>query len=129
MLTRRTFSLALVALSTGARAKPSQRMRIVVPYPPGGPLDVSARAIADAVQPVLGTVVVENRPGAGGNRSYRIVSWYGSVKNTHPPHNNAAIAPVNHCFMAFFTPAVGHSATAEFSIPVRSGAHCPVSDR
>lgn len=49
-------------------------IRIVVPYPPGGPLDVSARAIADAVQSVLGTVVVENRPGAGGNIGMSYVS-------------------------------------------------------
>ena len=116
---RRTFmsAIGVVALSSASffpiaahaaslKGEGGRPIRIVVPYPPGGPLDVSARAIADAVQPVLGTVVVENRPGAGGNRSYRIVSWYGSVKNTHPPHNNAAIAPVNHCFMAFFSAAL-----------------------
>lgn len=40
---------------------------IIVPYPPGGPLDVSARALADAVKDKLGTTIVENRPGAGGN--------------------------------------------------------------
>ena len=43
-------------------------IRIVVPYPPGGPLDVSARAIAEAVSDELGNVIVDNRPGAGGNR-------------------------------------------------------------
>ncbi len=41
-------------------------IHLVVPYPPGGPLDVSARAIADAVKEDLGSVVVDNRPGAGG---------------------------------------------------------------
>ena len=59
-------SWAPVALSqTGTGSNP---IRIVVPYPPGGPLDVSARAIAEAVQKSLGNVIVDNRPGAGGNR-------------------------------------------------------------
>jgi tripartite-type tricarboxylate transporter receptor subunit TctC len=38
-----------------------------VPYPAGGPLGVMARALADKVRDTLGVVVVENRPGAGGN--------------------------------------------------------------
>ena len=50
---------------TGTRSNP---IKIVVPYPPGGPLDVSARAIAEAVHDELGNVIVDNRPGAGGNR-------------------------------------------------------------
>jgi tripartite-type tricarboxylate transporter receptor subunit TctC len=47
-----------------AQAKP---IRLVVPYPPGGPLDIVARALADKVKDTLGVVIVENRPGAGGN--------------------------------------------------------------
>ena len=38
-----------------------------MPYPPGGPLDIVARALADKVHDTLGTVIVDNRPGAGGN--------------------------------------------------------------
>lgn len=59
--------LPISAEAAALRGEGGNPIRIVVPYPPGGPLDVSARAIAEAVQPVLGTVVVENRPGAGGN--------------------------------------------------------------
>jgi len=41
--------------------------RIVVPYGPGGPIDITARVLAERVKDTLGTVVVENKPGAGGN--------------------------------------------------------------
>jgi tripartite-type tricarboxylate transporter receptor subunit TctC len=40
---------------------------LVVPYAAGGPIDVTARALAERVKETLGTVIVENKPGAGGN--------------------------------------------------------------
>ena len=54
-----------------AQAKP---IRLIVPYPPGGPLDIVARALADKVKDSLGPVVVENRPGAGGNLGMDLVA-------------------------------------------------------
>jgi len=50
-----------------AAAYPSKPIRLIVPYPPGGPLDVAARTLAERVKDSLGTVIVENRAGAGGN--------------------------------------------------------------
>ena len=47
---------------------PTKPLRFVVPYPPGGPLDAMARALAEEVRQPLGqTIIVENKPGAGGN--------------------------------------------------------------
>ena len=46
---------------------PSKPIRLIVPYAAGGPIDVTARALAERVKDSLGTVIIENRPGAGGN--------------------------------------------------------------
>jgi tripartite-type tricarboxylate transporter receptor subunit TctC len=48
-------------------AYPSKPIRLIVPYPPGGPLDVAARTLAERLKDSLGSVIVENKPGAGGN--------------------------------------------------------------
>jgi tripartite-type tricarboxylate transporter receptor subunit TctC len=47
---------------------PTRLIRFVVPYPPGGPLDAIARMLAEKMREGLGQqVIVDNRPGAGGN--------------------------------------------------------------
>lgn len=59
-------ALASPALAQGEW--PSQPIRMVMPYAAGGPTDVIARLLAEAISPRLGQrVVVENRTGAGGN--------------------------------------------------------------
>jgi tripartite-type tricarboxylate transporter receptor subunit TctC len=42
-------------------------IRLIVPYAPGGPIDVTARLMAERVKDSLGTVIIENKPGGGGN--------------------------------------------------------------
>ena len=60
-------TVAALALGRAAAQPGGKPIRLVVPYPAGGPLDIVARALAERVRDSLGTVVVENRPGAGGN--------------------------------------------------------------
>ncbi|RYF34213.1 MAG: tripartite tricarboxylate transporter substrate binding protein [Comamonadaceae bacterium] len=56
--------LGVAALSAHAQQKP---IRLVVPYAAGGPIDVTARVLAERVKESLGTVIIDNKPGAGGN--------------------------------------------------------------
>ena len=66
-------SIAALTLAGAARSQ-ARTIRLIVPYPPGGPLDITARALAEKVRDSLGTVVVENRPGAGGNLGADLVA-------------------------------------------------------
>ena len=70
MTTRRNFTVALAAMPwiTNVEAQATRRQRtVVVPYPPGGSSDVLGRVYANALASQTGeTVIVENRPGAGG---------------------------------------------------------------
>jgi len=64
LLTTLAVTAALTSTAALAQAKP---IRIIVPYAPGGPIDVTARQLAERVKDSLGPVIIENRPGAGGN--------------------------------------------------------------
>ncbi len=69
-LMKRRSTLALLALAAAplfAQAQSDRPIRLVVPYPAGGPLDTIARVLAEKTKDTLGTVIVENRAGAGGN--------------------------------------------------------------
>ncbi|WP_291586586.1 tripartite tricarboxylate transporter substrate binding protein [Comamonas sp. UBA7528] len=60
--------LPLAAQAKAAAAYPTRPVKVVVPYPAGGVIDVTARAVTDALAQRWGQpVIVENRPGANGN--------------------------------------------------------------
>lgn len=71
----------LAATAAPLFAQP-RTIRLIVPYPPGGPLDIVARALAERVKDSLGNVVVENRPGAGGNLGADLVAKAAPDGNT-----------------------------------------------
>lgn len=83
MFTARVFTTlalgAAVALPAGEAAAqagwPSRPIRFVVPLPPGGSPDYLSRLLAERLQPALGQpLVVENKPGAGGNIAREFVA-------------------------------------------------------
>jgi tripartite-type tricarboxylate transporter receptor subunit TctC len=61
----------LAAPAALAQARP---LRIVVPYAAGGPIDVTARLLAERVKDSLGTVIIDNKPGGGGNIGADVVA-------------------------------------------------------
>src|SRR3954470_17201315 len=71
-------SLTVALLVSGgafAQAWPSKPIRYLVPFPPAGATDITARIIADKIAGPLGQpVVVENRPGAAGNVGTELVA-------------------------------------------------------
>ena len=72
MITKRTMlgalacAVVMAAANAHAQTYPSKPVRMIVPFPPGGPIDVMGRLVGDRLSQGLGqTVVIENRPGAG----------------------------------------------------------------
>ena len=66
-MTRLVLGIALFwALSCAAQPYPARAIKFVVPFPPGGGMDLVGRALADKLSPRLGQpIVIENKPGGG----------------------------------------------------------------
>jgi len=60
--------------TTQAMAQQQRPIRLVVPYAAGGPIDNTARILAERVKDTLGPVIIDNKPGAGGNIGADIVA-------------------------------------------------------
>jgi tripartite-type tricarboxylate transporter receptor subunit TctC len=68
--------LAFAGIANAQNARyPTRPVRLIVPYAPGGNVDITARAIAPGMTSFLGeSIVVDNRPGAGGNLGVNLVA-------------------------------------------------------
>jgi tripartite-type tricarboxylate transporter receptor subunit TctC len=67
-------ALALIANPARAALYPDHPVRLVLPFPPGGVFDIVGRPWADKVKTSLGTVFVDNQPGAGGSLAAQLVA-------------------------------------------------------
>ena len=89
--------LLFLALQVGAQSYPSQPIRMIAPFPPGGSVDIMARLIGEPLDRQLGQrIVVENRSGASGNIGMEAAAraapdGYTIVLNTIPLVTNQAL--------------------------------------
>ncbi|MBL8376319.1 MAG: tripartite tricarboxylate transporter substrate binding protein [Burkholderiales bacterium] len=103
-MTRRALAalaLCLCAASALANKWPERPIKIVVPYPPGGLTDVVTRTLGDELGAVLGTqVVVENKPGAGGQ-----VGLQGVLAAPRDGYTVALVVPATMITLPLTNPA------------------------
>ena len=106
--------------ASAAPAWPTKPLRFIVPYPPGGPLDTTARLLAEKVRPALGQqVIVENKSGAGGNIGADIVA------KAAPDGNTLVMGAVaTHAINPWLFAAIPYDAVRDFA-PVALVASVP----
>jgi tripartite-type tricarboxylate transporter receptor subunit TctC len=125
-------ALALPAAASAAETYPSHSIRMLVPFPPAGIADLSARLVAEGLRTKLGqTVVVENKPGANGILGLRemlkseadgytvMIGTVGSVVIGYAIDPNAAFDPARD-----MVPIAG---TAEYATAMVVNKQLPVN--
>ena len=123
---------ALLPLTAHGQEYPTKPVRLIVPFAPGGVMDLTARSIASPLGEALGqAVVVENRPGGGGNIGTDVVAQAAPDGYTLlMAGDNNSIAPalyakLNHDVMRDFAPISNlvtgaHIFVAPLSLPANS---------
>ncbi|MFN8984210.1 MAG: Bug family tripartite tricarboxylate transporter substrate binding protein [Alphaproteobacteria bacterium] len=130
-MTRRGFGAAMVATAGLAQAQapwnPTRPISIVVPFPPGGSTDVTARMVAERMAPLLGqNVVIDNRPGAQTVIGAEVVARAAPDGHTMLMSSGTTLTinPIIGRNLPYkpedFAPII-HVATLPFCIAVKSG--------
>ena len=105
-------AVAILAASDMAVAQsfPSKPVRMLVPYPAGGAVDVLTRTLGDVVAKTWSqTVVVENRPGAGGVIASQALA-------TAPPDGHTLIVVASgHATNPFLYPSLPYDTFKDFT--------------
>lgn len=113
-LSRRMFIGAAAALCvSGARAQvyPSRPLRLIVPFPPGGNVDLSARIVAPELARELGQpVVVDNKAGAGG-----ILGLDAVAKAAADGYTIGVASPINHLAAPALYPKLPYDSIRDFT--------------
>ena len=125
------FLVCALAFQASAQTFPSKPLKLVVGYPPGGSGDFLTRLAADAMGKDLGVaVIVENKPGAGGNIAHEFVArspndGYTVLNATHMAINRALYKQLSYDPDKDFA-AVGRIATGPTLICVND--KLPIKD-
>jgi tripartite-type tricarboxylate transporter receptor subunit TctC len=127
MTTRRTTAIALASLfalplsALAQVAYPTRAIKLVVPFPPGGNVDLSARILAPELARELGQpVVIENKAGAGGT-----VGLDAVAKAAPDGYTLGMASPVNHLAAPSLNPKLPYDSIRDFT-PVGLIASVPM---
>ncbi|HKP67103.1 MAG TPA: tripartite tricarboxylate transporter substrate-binding protein, partial [Casimicrobiaceae bacterium] len=107
-------SIGIVPPAAAQGTYPTKPVRLVVPFPPGGTTDILARAVAQKLSETWGQqVIVDNRPGAGGNIGSELVAksapdGYTLLMGTVGTHaiNPSLYAKMPYDHVKDFTPVI-----------------------
>lgn len=115
-------SIAMLALCGGALAQtyPERPIRLVVPFPPGGPVDAVARLVGQRMAQSIGQpVTVENRAGAGG-----IVGAEHAARAAADGYT-VFVCSIGHAVLPSLNPQLPYDFVRDF-VPVAMGAVFPI---
>jgi tripartite-type tricarboxylate transporter receptor subunit TctC len=114
-------ALTVCSLTAGAQPYPHKPIKLIVPFPPGGNVDLSARILAPELSKELGqAVVVDNKAGAGGTLGL------DAVAKSAPDGNTLGIAsPINHLAAPALYPKLPYDSVKDFT-PVGLVASVPM---
>jgi tripartite-type tricarboxylate transporter receptor subunit TctC len=100
---------ALAATAALAQGYPNKPVKVIVPYPPGGPTDIVARSVAQKLSEQTGQqFVVDNRGGAGGNIGAE------AVKNSPADGYTLLVATTAHAINKTLFPKLNYDLTKDF---------------
>lgn len=110
----------VLPLAAGAQNYPAKPVRIVVPFPPGGPADVLGRMFADKLQGLWGQpVLVDNRAGAAGNVGSEVVA------KSAPDGYTVLLAASSHVTNAALYAKLAYDPIRDF-MPISQVAYYPL---
>ncbi|MGE8685589.1 MAG: Bug family tripartite tricarboxylate transporter substrate binding protein [Achromobacter sp.] len=110
----------LVAGAAAAQAYPSQPIRLIVPFPPGGPTDVASRLVGQQLEARLRQpVIVENRAGASGSIAANL------LKRSPPDGYTLMMLATPTLFAPFFYKNVGYETPKDFT-PIATVYDLPI---
>ena len=113
-------ALALTALPVLAQTFPAKPVRFIVPFPPGGPVDTTARIVAQKLSEQWGQqVVIDNRAGAGG--------MVGAEAAAKAPADGYTVfvCSIHHSVWPGMKPKLSYDIEKDF-VPLTFGARFPI---